>query len=264
MIEPCERSPRDIFVTQLPLIERLIAGVTRRRRLSGADAEDFASIVRLRLLENNCRVLRQFRGRASIATFLAVVIERCYLDYRTACWGRWRPSTIAKRLGPLAIALERLIIRDRLSTHEACETLRINHKVDVNVTDLTAVVPHLRPRPQRVDIAQLDWLTNRDPDPETAYVSANLRPRTILALERALSRLGRRERQLLGLRFVEQLTVAEIARTHGFDQRVLYTELRRVLGQLRLDLLAQGVTRGDATARDYGGAPLSWSSPDAA
>jgi hypothetical protein len=63
--------------------------------------------VRVRLLEDGGSVLRQFEGRGSLHAYLRVVVERVYLDYRRTCWGTWRPSASARRLGARAVTVER-------------------------------------------------------------------------------------------------------------------------------------------------------------
>jgi len=46
-----------LFLAHLPEIERVIRSVCARRALYGADAQDFASIVKYRLIENDYEVL---------------------------------------------------------------------------------------------------------------------------------------------------------------------------------------------------------------
>jgi hypothetical protein len=72
-----------LFLSQLALIERVIAWVCVRRCLRGADAEDFSSTVKLRFIENDYEILGRFEGRSSLKTYVAVVINRLYLDYQT-------------------------------------------------------------------------------------------------------------------------------------------------------------------------------------
>ncbi len=56
------------------------------------------------------------------------VVQRLFLDHRNRQWGKWRPSAEAKRRGPLAILLERLVVRDGWTFEQAVETLRTNHR----------------------------------------------------------------------------------------------------------------------------------------
>ena len=51
-----------VFASELALIERVVHWVCARRSLRGADAEDFASTVKLRLIENDYEILARFEG----------------------------------------------------------------------------------------------------------------------------------------------------------------------------------------------------------
>ncbi|TMB53967.1 MAG: sigma-70 family RNA polymerase sigma factor, partial [Chloroflexi bacterium] len=72
-----------LFLSELALIERVIAWVCARRCLRGAEAEDFGSTVKLRLIENDYEILGRFEGRSSLKTYMTVVVHRLYLDYQT-------------------------------------------------------------------------------------------------------------------------------------------------------------------------------------
>jgi RNA polymerase sigma factor (sigma-70 family) len=230
-------SPRELFATNLPLIDALIGGISRRHRMSAQDAEDFASIARLRLLEHDCKILRRFEGRSSLSTFLNVVFERIYLDYRASAWGKWRASAAARRLGPLAVQLERLIRRDAMSFEEACETLRITRQGPLDLDALRALFDALpsRPRRRQVDVAVLENLPAAEDDALASVHNGDLR-QTIAALRRAMARLTTRDRRIIGMKFVNQLTIAEIARRGGLDQKALYRHFQQILRRLRLEL----------------------------
>ena len=100
------------FLAALPVIDDVAAQVCRRHRLNAGEADDFKSEVRLHFIERNYEVLRKFEGRCTLSTYVNVVVQRVFLDYRNRMWGRWRPSTEARRLGPTAMLIERLVTRD--------------------------------------------------------------------------------------------------------------------------------------------------------
>ena len=112
------------FLDNLSLIDRVTAFVSRKYGLSGADAEDFASTVRLKLLEDDYAVLRKFENKCSLPTYLTIVISRHYLDQKIHEWGKWRPSMRARQGGDAAIYLERLVSRDGLGIAEASTIVR--------------------------------------------------------------------------------------------------------------------------------------------
>src|SRR5262245_55743361 len=109
------------FLSQLPVLERVVAEVCRRNHLLGPEREDFESEVKLHVIAGDYHVLRQFKWRSSVHTYFTVVVQRQFLNYRNRLWGRWRPSAEATRLGAVAILLERLIVRDNWSFEEAQE-----------------------------------------------------------------------------------------------------------------------------------------------
>src|SRR5207249_8611208 len=117
------------FLSQLDLIESVIAFVCARQHLASADPDDFSSFVKLKFVENDYALLAKFEGRSSLRTFLTVVIQRLFLDHRISAWGKWRPSAEARRSGATAILLEQLMIRDGYRLEEACEMMRTNHGV---------------------------------------------------------------------------------------------------------------------------------------
>src|SRR6185436_17582702 len=92
-----------LFLSRLDVIERVTAFVCSRQHLSPSDVDDFSSHVRLKLIEDNYGIIRKFEGRSSFRTYLTVVIQRMFLDYRISAWGKWRPSAEARRRGPVAL-----------------------------------------------------------------------------------------------------------------------------------------------------------------
>ncbi len=116
-------TPGAVFAAWLPRIDRIITRTARRLALGRDEAEDFGSWVRLRLIEDDYRVIRGFAGRSSIATYLTAVVQNLACDYRMRHWGRWRPSAAAERLGVEAVWLEVLRERDGFSLDEAVEKL---------------------------------------------------------------------------------------------------------------------------------------------
>ena len=105
----------------------MISFVSSRHHLPGSEADDFGSHVKLKLIEDDYAILRKFEGRSNLRTYLTVVIQRLFLDYRIKAWGKWRPSAEAKRSGPVAILLERLTQRDGYGLEEAVELMKTNH-----------------------------------------------------------------------------------------------------------------------------------------
>jgi RNA polymerase sigma factor (sigma-70 family) len=240
----------EIISEYLDLTESVIAFVIARHRLPKEEAEDFAATVRLRLLERDCAILRKFEGRSSLRTFLTVVIVRLYKDYRTAQWGRWRPSAQARRLGPQAMQLERLMSRDGLTFEEAAETLRAGFGVSATIEVMGEWRARLPVRRQRrpVHFDNLDELVVAPPSPLPVPVLQAQAERALGALRRAVHRSSPEERRMLTLIFANQLTVANTARRCLLDPKRCYRRLARLLNRLRDDVQNAGITATDVSA----------------
>ncbi len=101
-----------LLLQHLDIVDRVLKYVARRHHLSAAETDEFASLVHFRLVDRNFAILRKFQGRSHLATYLTTVVERLYLDFCIARWGKWRPSAAARRLGQVAEMLERFLGRD--------------------------------------------------------------------------------------------------------------------------------------------------------
>jgi RNA polymerase sigma factor (sigma-70 family) len=238
------------FCQHQTLIADVIRSVTRRRRLSQEDAEDFAGTVTLRLLADDCAVLQRFEGRSSLRTFLVRVVERMLLDQRVHDWGKWRPTAQARRLGKVAIELERLTSRDGLTFAEAAETLRTSGAVTDTPAHLWRLYSLLPPRTRRrtVPESELETVAASGPSPENLLCRDDSR-RTVAALHQALARLSIEERTLLEHRYLHNTRLVSIAKLTGVQQKALYRRFGTVLKRLRRDLEALGID--GAAVRDY-------------
>lgn len=232
-----------LFLSELALIERVIAWVCMRRCLHGADAEDFASTVKLRFIENDYEILGRFEGRSSLKTYLTAVVNHLYLDFQTQRYGKWRPSAEARRLGPVALRLESLLYRDGLTFEEACGVLLTNFRV---AESRDALYEMSRKLPRRTDRRSLLDGNGEPPEPQgpSALEQAERRvmaEKTFLALRRAVGRVPPRDRIMLRLLYEQELSVADAARVRGEEQKAIYRRRDALLKKLRRDVEAEGV-----------------------
>jgi RNA polymerase sigma factor (sigma-70 family) len=238
------------FVSDLATIERVTAFVSARHHLSTTDAEDFASHVKLKLLENGCAILRKFQGRSSLCTYLTVVIQRLFLDYRVADWGRWRPSAEAKKAGEIGIVLEELLWRDGYAFDHACELILSTYDAAIDRAELERIAAALPARPRRRFEGDA-LLENRPADAPGADALAERGDRRAYAqrvsnaLKRLVSRAEPQDRLILALRFEDGRTVAEIASMLQLAQKPLYRRLERLLDDLRAGLEADGIAASE-------------------
>jgi RNA polymerase sigma factor (sigma-70 family) len=251
-----------LFLASLPVIDDVTGQVCRRHRLSRAEADDFRSDVRLHFIERNYDVLARFEGRSSLPTYVTVVIQRLYLDFRNRQWGKWRPSAEAKRLGPAAMLVERLALRDGWTFEQLSATLRINHGIAMD-EELEGFYQRLvarAPGQQLVPEDEAGQIEGTGPAPDANVVRAEqdfLVKRVQSALDRARDALDPEERLILKMRFEGAVPVADIARAMHLDQKRLYRTIERLLARLGDSLAAEGISRSDVRALFAEGV-LSW------
>jgi RNA polymerase sigma factor for flagellar operon FliA len=233
-----------LFLSELPMIERVIAWVCARRCLRGAEAEDFASTVKLRLIENDYAILGQFEGRSSLKTYLTAVVNRFYLDYQVQRFGKWRPSAQARRLGPVALRLESLLYRDGLTFEDAIAVLRTDPKVSESREALYEMSLKL---PLRGQSAGPRTGGNGSTVPTVVEVAERqaLARKTSRLLKSALERLPPLDSLMLRLHIEAGLSLADVARSLAVDQKALYRKRDTLLKQLRSDLQADGIVDRD-------------------
>lgn len=233
----------DLYTTHADTIESALAHTCRAHRLAPDAADEFASWARLRLFDNDQAILRKFEGRSKLRTFLITVVQRLYLDWRNAEWGKWRPSAEAHRLGKVAIELERLVLRDQHTFEEAVHTLVARELATSEECDRVWVQLPKRPRRKRVDEEDMASLAgpstaSQSVDDEETRAQAGA---AVEALSRALKALPPSDQLLVQMHFWGGQTIARIAALSGDNPKVLYRRFEKLKVELRRRLEADGV-----------------------
>ncbi|NOT06773.1 MAG: sigma-70 family RNA polymerase sigma factor [Gemmatimonadales bacterium] len=239
-------NPESIFLASLPAIDRAVAFIAHRHALADSDAEEFSAWVRAKLIEDGYRVFREFRGQSSLSTYLASVVAFLFRDYRNSRWGRWRPSAIAKRLGPIGIRFETLVYRDGHSAREAAELLKIAGAAEPEIRLIAKRIP---PRTITREVsfdaaAEGTPATGGADDGVTALEAGREAARAAELIRAALGELPPEDQVIVRMRFWDDFSVADIARALGLEQKRLYRRLEAIQASLGAALIARGVTQG--------------------
>lgn len=235
---------------RLAEVDRASAYVARRHHLSEDEAEDFASHVRLKMMEDGYTVFDKFQGRSSLRTYLAVVVGRLFLDYRISAWGKWRPSAEARRAGRPAILLDQLLSRDGWGPNEAFEILTVNHGIAMTRAEFDALAARLPARSRRrfepeAVLADVP-ATGTNADQSVIAEQRDLETtRVMAALRRVTDTLAAEDRLILALRFEDGRKISEIAALLHLDAKPLYRRVEALLRTLREALQQDGI---DASA----------------
>ncbi len=243
--------PEALFVAHLDLLERVIRFASRHQGMEN-EVEDFSSWVKLRLIEDDYRILRKFEGRCSVATYFFIVVQRLLCDYRNHLWGKWRPSADAQKLGPLAVRIEVLLRRDRLPHDEALQALRRSGET-LGADDfdaLAAQIPERRPQATFVDASE----SENDLAVSSEQIESDAESNERLTVAKAvgetltmgLAALQADDLAILRLHFDGGASVAEIARILHLEQKPLYRRISGICNTLRDRLLDAGVDASKA------------------
>jgi RNA polymerase sigma factor for flagellar operon FliA len=241
------------FLANLPVIDAVIRAVCRRYHLTADESSEFASDVRFHIIGKDYELLRKFEGRSRLDTYLTVAIVRLFLDRRNRLWGKWRPSAEAKRLGKLAILLERLVTRDGLTFEQVVETLRTNHGVEMNdqLYALYVKLAQRAPSRQFVIEDEAEKVPTTTPGTDGVVLRAEqdfLTKRMQTAVDRVRETLTPEDQLILKMRFEDSVSVADIARALHVNQKRLYVTIGQLLDMLRRGFEAEGISRDDAKA----------------
>lgn len=250
--------PGEVLTRFLPEIGRIAAWIGRRQGLPSHEVEELEAHVRLRLIENDYARLRAYAGRSSFETYLSVCIQRLARDLRDKALGSWEPSAEARRIGPLAIRLETLWVRDG-STLDECERTLKPFFPDLTRGQIEEIAVRLPVRARRRQEGDegLDRRPAPISSPEQRLEESEgfaARREVLAALGEVLAELSAEDRMLVRLRTESGLKISEIARSQGIDQKALYSRFEKIFAGLKRGLLERGISLEDArTALRLGG-----------
>ena len=235
-----------LFRQHLPVIEQIAQSICRRNGVPEHETEDFASDMRLKLCEDDFAVIRKFQGKCSFTTYLTVVISKGFLDHRRRTWGKWTPSSRAKRFGTMAILLEKLVYRDGYTFDAACQTLEQKHGMAVERRKLQSMLAELPRRlPRRFEGGDgLDTVPSgeRADSRVLAIERDDQFAAAETALRRAVEQFPDEDRAIIRMVYYEGMSVAGIARGLGLEQTRLYPRIRQLLTALRKALETEGIS----------------------
>lgn len=227
---------------QRPTIDRVIHGLARRHFLASPEIEEFRRVIQRAFERNDYELLRAFDGRCTWERYFETTITREFFEFQLAMWGQWRPSEAAKRIGPEAMLLEELVLRDHFTVHDAIDWMRTTHHVDVPRHRLQQIAAQLGMGAPSTSV--------RPQPPPDSLPSEQLRD----ALRDALALISAEDRLILELRFRDGLPLTRIAAVVQIEARPLQRRIDTITTVIRESLFTQGITTADIEALLSGGA----------
>ncbi|HEU0302250.1 MAG TPA: restriction endonuclease [Longimicrobium sp.] len=248
---PTQLNSEAIFLEYLGWINRVIDMTCSKHGLWGSDAEDFASWVQVKLIENDYAVIRH-SGESGLKSYLVILVNRQLQEFWRQRWGRWRTSAAARQLGSPAPELETLVYRDGYRLEQAGEKLRIEGRTsqsDAELARLLAKLPHREPlRPVEVppDTVLSDAeAASRADERVLSEEAEQQRGRVLEALDRAMDKLGPEDCMIVRMHFQEGHALAYVARALNLERKPLYRRAERLRALLKASMEREGVSGAD-------------------
>jgi RNA polymerase sigma factor (sigma-70 family) len=238
-------SQTDPFTDHLGTIDAVLRAVSWRHHLSQDESHEFGAWVRLRLIERDFAILRKFRGDSSLETYLSVVVNRLFLDYRAGVSGKFRASAAARAMGDVGLELERLLVLQKHTLSEAFEILR-SRGFTFSEDELEALALRFPVRRSQLIVVAPEDLEDLARGNERAVGDQERHASRCDLLKRLIPRLRalpREDRLIIRLHFLDNVGIAAIARSLKVDEQPLRRRLQRVLRDLRDALEKDGVNR---------------------
>lgn len=230
-------------------VDTIIRAVCFSYRLKPDDAEDFASEVKLRLVEDDYRILRVFTGKSSIETYLTTVISNSLRNLLRDRNGRWRPSEEAKRSGKIAERIEELVYRFHYPFHEAYQILTTNFGFKQSEHEVRDIFCKLKPRDRRpVAVSCEEDIHDERGTPEMQMAAAeqNLLEKKIEDIINEMrGELSSTDQLVLRMVFVDNLKLTVVAEQLRLTRNEVDLRLREILTDFKRGILDQGINFND-------------------
>jgi RNA polymerase sigma factor (sigma-70 family) len=230
-------------------VDAIIRAVCFRNRLKPDETDDFASEVKLRLVEDDYRALRVFSGKSSVETYLTTVVANTVRDLIRERDGRWRPSEEAKRLGEIAERIEELIYRFRYPFHEAYQILTTNFGFTVSEKAARDIYFKLKVREGRpVAVSYEEELHDERGTPEAEMVAAEqniLEGRISAIIDEMRGQLSATDRLMLRMAFEDNLKLTVVAEQLRLTRSEVDRRIREILTDFKRGILQRGINYND-------------------
>jgi RNA polymerase sigma factor (sigma-70 family) len=236
-----------VFEEALPLITAVINQTARRHLLSRDEQEDLRSYVFVKLLEDDARRLKEFRGESSFRTYLLMVVKHLHIDLRVQQRGKWRSSAAARRGGDVHERIEELFYRDGYTATQAYEYVTTNLGLDMTQGQFDDVLSSLRRQasPRVGGDEFLDVLPDERFKPDVPLLAREMERRSAHvreAWEQFARVLSGEDRLIWALHCDDHVKSSHIAQALGCPVKHVYASVDRIKRLARKHLACAGIT----------------------
>lgn len=200
------------------------------------------------LKRDDYKVLRQFKGRSTLKTYLNMIIANQMVEMIRKKRGRDRSKERAKKLGPIGLQLYQKVMKEKKSLEEAYGEMKAEAGFSLSLSECEDMLREIRGKKRRGknELAIADVMHN----PESLLLEADAQEKVSIIIKRLMSQLNGKDRLILRMRFpadedTEPLSIDEIARMLNFNKKAVYMRISRALEKSRKILEQSGINFND-------------------
>lgn len=261
-----------LIVDHFSYIERQCrrAAESPGRYLSDIDVENEADLLLTEVIDHlkadDFKVLREFRGKSKLTTYLTAVISNLVVDIIRARKGRSRAAERAKELGPIAEQLHKLVYGLGYTLADSHGHLVASHGIGESENELQVMLQYIRGKDGVAHPSTAGWphmgrevVVDNEVEiviPDTAkgvdeqLIDHQKEQKSEQIIGTLMEGLSGEERFMLRLRFPvaeteSQKSIREIAALTGQSEKSVDNRLRRILMRCREILLSRGLSLDD-------------------
>ncbi|MBM4055219.1 MAG: sigma-70 family RNA polymerase sigma factor [Planctomycetes bacterium] len=243
---------RNLFESNIDLTQKIVRKYCYKHNLTDDAADEYCSHVYEKLIENDFKKIREFKGKSSYKTYLTVVISRILID-KIRSGGRWTSSQKALKLGKNAIMLEELIFRNNYSFDQAYNTLTTIHNASISREKAYEIVTELQRkrvlgvRPKETELAE-NISDEKVSSPDSAAENEEILNKKNLLnnlLKEINMSLSNEERLLLKMSFEDGIKVSAIARALKKERSYIDSKIGSILQKFKKEIVSKGMDTND-------------------
>lgn len=232
------------------------------------EALELANKVLDKLREKDYKILKQFKGKAKLSTYITAVISNQAVDMVRRKKGRGREKERAKKIGPLGERIYELVFAAGMDVPAAFSELRSKFSFSGSMEEVEAIAAKIRGK--RLPAAGVpSWqgnrvvkegvrnmetgeliIADRHSNPEDITIEAQRLQKLKEVTDSIISQLKGEERLILRMRFPvsedeKPKDIEQIAGLLGISRKAVYNRLSRVLAKCRDNITRIGVKFDD-------------------
>ena len=253
------------FEKLFELVEKAISGVCSEFQIAEEDAKDFASQMWEKFFKDDCRLLKAAEDKG--AAYIKTMVRNTAIDQHRKEKGQWRPSTKAKKLGDIAVRLEKYLYHQYIPFQEAISLLRTECKAEgalmpsVETLEAWSIKLYRMPKSRReisidsekgnvINLSFHSRENGRNPlkNPEEESMLENTRKvhQTCQSIiQNFSSRLSKNQKLMIKLHFEHGYSMSKIADMLSMSQPQVNYQVKSILKNLKKELLKSGINEND-------------------